>query len=415
MISFNFTYSGKPMIESLKDSFDEWKSQIELNQEKYQIEIIPGNYDERVYGKIVVKYASQTLFYVLFYRKYYASSDGKRTICAMYSIRLLDEGKDLLDSNDALTLYVDDKLNVNYGNNNNISIVTALMDVLPIREEDKVKRIVELLNVDSKDIIFDTYEKRYVINSPIDEFKWVQDDVPNVFYKYISLEIFHLMMENGTFRMNSIISQSDTTESFYLGDFLCYDYEDEFKRFKNILAEKNILISSFTKLVDNPKMWHDYGDRGKGICLGFKFINGGNLHQVQYIDEGKIALNGYREKTEQLKRDGIQIHYSCIDDYHRFVKNVKYEDEREWRLIIQHNGSLESSLYGDRYVKFKDFSFEKNELPLLGIKLTSIDTGPCQPNGTTNFPLIAEKAKKVFGDVLINRSRLQSSDIENLE
>lgn len=80
------------------------------------------------------------------------------------------------------------------------------------------------------------------------------------------------MMKNKTFRMNSIISQSDTTETFYLGDFLCDEYENEMKRFKGILSEKNILISSFTNLFDNLQMWKEYGDKGKGICLGFKVI-----------------------------------------------------------------------------------------------------------------------------------------------
>lgn len=178
----------------------------------------------------------------------------------------------------------------------------------------------------------------------------------------VPLKVFHLMLLHGTFRMNSIVSQSDTQETFYLGDFVCSDYEDEFKRFCGMLSEQTVLISSFTTKHDDAYMWKEYGDDGRGACLGFRLTGGQKLRQMQYIDEKTTELRKYKHLVDQLKEEGVHVHFSAIDDWHRFVKNDKYHNQ-------------------------------------------SILIGPNQPDGTSNFPLLAQRAHKLFGkEIIVNRS-----------
>lgn len=414
MTSFIFNVPYESSMAGLKDILEQWIAYIEMNRDKYEVSIVQNKYQEPTYGKLEVRYNRKVLFFIVFYRKYKKLDNGKMQIFSMGNIRIFNEGNELLNDEYGITMFVNDKFGTNYGRFQNQHLFDALMNVLPLSDQEEVKRIVEVLNVKKEDISFDSYEKRYVIKSPINPLNWKQENEPDIFYKYMSLRVFHLMMENKTFRMNSIVSQSDTTETFYLGDFLCDDYEDERKRFKGVLSEKNVLISSFTTLSDDMRMWNEYGDEGKGVCLGFKLIGKGTLHQVQYIDENNTPLDVYRKSAKQLKEEGIRIHYSGIDDNHRFVKNVKYENEKEWRLIVEYEGELSNAVYNDdRYVVYHDFPFQWNKLPEIGIELRSICVGPCQPKGTTNFPLLSERVIKEFGNiVIINRSKLSSMCID---
>src|SRR3712207_7788015 len=58
----------------------------------------------------------------------------------------------------------------------------------------------------------------------------------------LPISTFHKILTNKSFRMHSIVSQSDVTESLYLGDLLSADYENDTDRFKGVLKEKDVLI-----------------------------------------------------------------------------------------------------------------------------------------------------------------------------
>lgn len=419
MNTFTFTFnSDKSMIESLQEGFYEWISKIERDRDLYEVSIVSGNFHPPFYGRLAVKYKSRVLFYVDFYKGYERDKNTIR-VYGTFQIRAADEGKDILPIDQNLIIGVSlakSALYANYNGNPNVPIAKMLEDILPLKDPKKVERIIEILNIPSEEILFDTYEKRYIITSSIDMLKWQQEEQPHFFYKYMSLDVFYQMMEKGTFRMNSITSQSDVTETFYLGDFLCDDYEDEIERFKEAVLEINTLISSFTTSYDNAVMWCGYGDEGKGVCLGFQLIDNGTLHQVQYIDEKTTNLNDYKEKAAILKKEGIRIHYADIDNYHRFVKNNKYKREKEWRLIHKHNGHLNPTKYGDRSAAYHEFKFEANKLKDLGIELISVDLGPCYTKESSPFPLLAMSIKSVFGHkVVVNRSRLTEADIQKIK
>ena len=389
MNTFTFTFnSDKSMIESLQEGFYEWISKIERDKELYEVSIVPGNFHHPFYGILAVKYKSRILFYVDFYKGYERDKNTIR-VFGTFQIRAADEGKDILPIDQNLIIGVslsNSALYANYNGNQNVPIAKMLEEILPLKDAKKVDRIIEILNI------------------------------PSFFYKYMSLDVFYLMMGNRTYRMNSIISQSDFTETFYLGDFLCDDYEDEIERFKGAVSEMNILISSFTTSHDNAEMWFEYGDKGKGVCLGFQLTDSGTLHQVQYIDEKTTNLNDYKEKAAILKKEGIRIHYASIDNYHRFVKSDKYKKEKEWRLIHRYNGNLDPTKYGDRPAAYHDFKFEANKLKDIGIELISVDLGPCYTKENTPFPLLAVSVKNLFGSkIAVNRSRLSDVDIQEIK
>ena len=291
--------------------------------------------------------------------------------------------------------------------NKRILLMHCMMCYL-ISDKEDVKKIINVFGISSDRVKLDTYQKRYVIDSPIPELQWKEGAAPRAFYKYVSLDVFHKMLLNGTYRMNSIISQSDTQETFYIGDLVCGDYEDEYKRFKGMLSEENTLISSFTTKYDDAYMWKEYGDKGKGVCLCFHLKGERKLRQIMYVDEKKSAIMRYKRLVDELKKDGIRMHFTAIDDVHRFVKNSKYSSEEEWRLLVEYDGMVDYDLYGNRCVSYKDFEFQGRELPEIGLFHDSILIGPNQPEGTSNFPLLAQRAYKRFGDeIIVNRSLIE--------
>lgn len=407
MLSFEMQFDGRPDIENLEQGFRKWMSAIEIEAEKYDVKILPSFDREPNIGRLEVTYEGNRLFDVNFYRKYLRTGNGKKGICSMITVRIEDEGKTLMKPGDELQLNVDDRLGVNYiGKQKNIA--EALQDVLPLRDEKQVKYIVDMLGVEAEYIKMDSYQKRYVIDTPIPELEWQEDAAPDTFYKYVSLEVFHKMLLNGTFRMNSIVSQSDTQETFYIGDLVCGDYEDEFKRFAGIVSEQKTLISSFTTAYDDAFMWKEYGNDGQGVCLGFRLTGGRKLCQVKYVDEQTTSLWRYKKLVEEMNKEGVRVHFTVVDDVHRFVKSDRYKLENEWRLVVDYEGEVDYDLYGNRCVSYKDFEFEGCELPEIGLQLESILIGPNQPEGTSNFPLLTVRAHKRFGDeVIVNRSRTE--------
>jgi hypothetical protein len=124
----------------------------------------------------------------------------------------------------------------------------------------------------------------------------------------------------------------------------------------------------------------------------------------------------YKKLVDELKKEDVHVHFTAVDDVHRFVKNIKYKPEDEWRLVVEYDGEVDSDLYGNRCVSYKDFKFDGRDLPEIGLHLDSILIGPNQPEGTSNFPLLTQRAYKLFGEeVIVNRSRCETSNCVKTE
>ena len=153
------------MIACLRDALMEWISHIEIDQDKYSVEMLPMECHHPMYGRLAVNYDTKLLFFVDFYKKYGRTNEGKRTVNGMFHIRIQDEGKDLLTPGDSMILQINDRFQVNYRGRQNVPIAQALMDVLPIRDEEKVGKIVEILGITPRTYILNVrLEKaRYLI------------------------------------------------------------------------------------------------------------------------------------------------------------------------------------------------------------------------------------------------------------
>ena len=157
--TFTFTLNpDKSMIESLQEGFYEWISKIERDKELYEVNIVPGNFHHPFYGRLVVKYKSRVLFYVDFY-KGCERDKNKIRVYGTFQLRAVDEGKDILPIDQDLIIGVslaNLALYANYNGNQNVPIVKMLENVLPLKDPKKVERIIEILNIPSEKIIFDT-------------------------------------------------------------------------------------------------------------------------------------------------------------------------------------------------------------------------------------------------------------------
>jgi len=204
--------------------------------------------------------------------------------------------------------------------------------------------------------------------------------------------------------MNSIVCQSDETESLYFGNFLCNEYDDIEDRYKEILKESNILISSFTCIANDSTMWEKYGDENRGIMLGFESMKGDILTPIQYINEAQDELKILRDNIQSLKKNNIRVHFAEIDKMHRYIKNDRFKDENEWRLIHEYKGKIDSALYNDidggqTYAYYHDFPFNGNKLNDLNMTLVSVTIGNKQRR---NSPaLLLKDIRDVFGDIEI--------------
>lgn len=398
-------------ILTLERIFRKWIAKIEMEADAFDVKTTPAPDPERAYGRLEVTYRHKALFYVNFYKKYFRTEEGKRAIQGMVTVRRRNDGDALLRPGEHLTLHVDDHWYVNY-NGKQAHLVDALQDVLPVRDEEQVQRISEVLHVGPEHIKRDSYQKRYVVDISLPALQWKEEPAPERFYKYVPLEVFHKMLLKGTFRMNSIVSQSDTEETFYLGNLVCGDYEDELKRFTGMLSEHTVLISSFTTEYDVRKMWKEYAGNGRGVCLGFSLIGSERLRQMQYVKRRKSGLMKLKKRVSILKEEGISVHFSAVDDACRFVKSRKYRAEKEWRLLIDHHAEVEYDLYGNRCVSYHDFKFKGRELPEIGLRLDSIIIGPNQAKEVDIFPLLAQRAHQRFGEeIVVNRSKVKMLSI----
>lgn len=77
--------NGMMNIHTFVDGMKEWMSHIEIDRDKYTIEIMPGFDQYPSYGKLAVKHENDVLFFINFYRKYGRTEDGHKCLHGMFS------------------------------------------------------------------------------------------------------------------------------------------------------------------------------------------------------------------------------------------------------------------------------------------------------------------------------------------
>lgn len=181
----------------------------------------------------------------------------------------------------------------------------------------------------------------------------------------------------------------------------------------NNIIKKQVVFSSFccnsskngnpTYGYSRPRMWSQYGEGHKGVCLVFSKTDISNTLEHDYGSESYVIfqdsmkykdnlINGSRHHCLCADKDTFEIdtpyNYACkhIEAYYQdmfFFKQMDYKDEHEYRIILltkgdralEENGiyiNIESSLkgiiLGDRFPKVY-YSLVKDICKNLKIKL----------------------------------------------
>lgn len=355
--------------------------------------------------------------------------NGRFQVRGMFSVRAVHD--DYWYDNDDLgtDIFVDEYLRCQFQNKS--TTFDKLLDILlPLADGDKVKKISEdLEKVGFKDtsVKFDTFTYKYVVEGDIHSFLYKEDKADSSiddigkkrFFKYMSFTTYIEMLKSKKIRLNSIMSMNDSSETFYLGDYLCKAYEDERRkvlypksrffqdgglRKKKVVDYKNNLIGCFSEKGDDALMWRLYGDGGKGICLEFEIENE-SLKPVLYLDEKNQKAKQLTELAGRLKNDGITLYYKDFSKYHFYTKSWYFRDEGEWRILKEASDEeLEVANYDGLICLFKDYPFEE-----LGLKPTRLYIGANLAYKDVNVPLLVDLSKRE-----LNVQHVLMSNVESL-
>ena len=354
--------------------------------------------------------------------------NGQRQVRGMFSLRAVYD--DYWYDNDDLWagVFVDEYMECQFLNKRT-SFVSLLDVLLPLADDGKVEKIrteLEKIGFEKDTVRFDTYTYKYVVEGDIRSFLYEDghEDTADAggkrrFFKYMSFNTYIEMLKSRKMRLNSIMSMNDSSETFYLGDYLCRAYEDERRKVlhpksryfqdgglrKNKVVEyKNNLIGCFSEKRDDALMWRLYGDGGKGVCLEFQ-IDNDSLKPVLYLDEQNQKVKQLIEVATRLKNEGITLHYKDLSNYHYYTKSRYYRDECEWRIVQEAgDGELQVANYGGLICLYKDYAFEE-----LGLTPTMVYLGANMTYKDVNVPLLTDLSKRQLGV-----KHVMMSDVESL-
>lgn len=122
------------------------------------------------------------------------------------------------------------------------------------------------------------------------------------------------------------------------------------------LNKRDQFVCSFTETNDNPKMWEEYANQYKGFCIRYDFSQGiridllDNESSVSAIEKllpvfytnRRPKFDSYQFQLEQYKDTFYEVEdeYWSLDiaiklDLQMLVKNPRYLNEQEWRIVIR--------------------------------------------------------------------------------
>jgi hypothetical protein len=127
-------------------------------------------------------------------------------------------------------------------------------------------------------------------------------------------------------------------------------------------ADYEYFICSLSEKADSISQWQRYGGAGRGYCLGFDvaklkdaFDDPITLNQMCYHHSAQqerlvsmtndirmwMADQAERAEPDQLLRDGADFLAGRLSWVALQCKNPQFEDEREWRLVLERPASGE--------------------------------------------------------------------------
>lgn len=298
-------------------------------------------------------------------------------------------------------------------------LTSFLDEFLPLAKEEDCVLIASELdkhNITYSGISFDSYQKKYIVQLDLKEvLNLAKDNSSNeeyiTLYKYMPLETYHSMLQNMTFRMNSIVSMNDVSETFWMNTLL-YGNEKQSKEqiYEGVIKSKNVLISSFSDKADDPIMWRLYGNTGNGVCLGFS-IKRKDVDKIYYINNADQTCAALKEIAKGLRSRNIEIIYEDNEDLQYRIKSTIYNIESEYRLIWKKEEQIEDiAIYNGLLSLYKDFKYDKGTglFKDINIKLTELIIGNNIPYYESNYPLLIALSDEKFKNLVIQPSEIDS-------
>lgn len=307
--------------------------------------------------------------------------------------------------------------------NNPYTLQEVMEIVLPISQQnnqDEIEKALNKIEFKYKNIKYDTLHQRYIIDTSLTEsIGSIAKPTPELrYFKYMSLETYMNILKNKKFRMNSIVSMNDSSESFFLGDYLCNAYYNSRQeklnptiyalnknslKYDKTVEYKNTLITSFSTLCDDSLMWRLYGDNGKGVCVEYT-VNSEKIKPVLYIDEKDKKITSLKNAVKSLESKNIRLYFNDINNYQFFTKSSQFEYEKEYRLLMKcSNDKLEFTKYHDTISFYHDFDYDE-----IAVRPRILYVGANLPNMDINFPLLVDLSKRELNINLYEISKVDT-------
>lgn len=408
----------KSIIAIAKQFIGERISLIDYNKDMYKFWVEECKDGEPM---LVIFYGSKVYLTIRPLRRY-MEVNGKIRVSECFSIRRKNDSDWYkTDEYKSCLVYVDEKMNWEI-QNKKYSTDEFLNVFLPVgkkQESSIIQDDLKTLGFSIDKVPFDTMNQRYILD--IDFMKYLNvkvDTKEEELYlcKYMSLDTFMCIAKAQKIRLNSVVSMNDTSESFFLGDYLCNAYDDirrkntdveyynqfpKALRYSKVIERKKNLIMCLTSRVDDAMMWRLYGDNGRGICMCFS-VPYNIVRPITYISEKNEKLRELKTIASKWTEQGINVMFTDIDKYMFFTKSIQFEYEHEYRLMKEcEENSLETTKYGDLISFYKDYNFSDLE-----IKPVTLYIGSNLPQRDVNYPLIVDIANRKLKIHVINNSRV---------
>lgn len=410
-------------LQLIKETYDNVKNcvcqrltRINFNADLFKLEENASGNGEPY---LVVSYDSKAYLIIRPYRRSYRNLSGQ--LCLRTSISLIRKDDAAWYNKEYKTVTVSVNENMVWKvDKKEYDTDTFLNHFLPVMDEqvcEIIKNDLSTLDFSIDDILFDTMNQRYVLNVDFLDFLNPKTDYKGpelVLCKYMSLDTFLCIAQSNSIRLNSVVSMNDSSESFFLGDYLCNAYDDvrrknidfdfyqkypDALRFSKIIEHKNYLIMSLTNRIDDAMMWRLYGDNGRGVCLCFR-VPTDLVKPIIYISEKNEKLNSLKNIVSRWRDKNINVTFGAIDKYMFFTKSLQFEYEDEYRILkVCADDDLKIAKYGNLISFYNDYKISE-----LAIKPASLYIGSNLPNRDVNYPLLVDIAKRLLHVFAVNNS-----------
>lgn len=192
----------------------------------------------------------------------------------------------------------------------------------------------------------------------------MKNEKEEIVYHYCTLEGFLSIIQNSSIWMSDISKSNDCLESIYIRNKIKNRIRCELEgdsenlhawqtgdRISGELDDSMLTyVACFSEKMDCLSQWRGYADDGKGISIGFckrmleslPKIMHHNLSFSKVIYDEKQQEKYVNKVVEEIFRNmefkgiglaGIEWNSNHKDEFAKY-KNPSFEEEREWRLIL---------------------------------------------------------------------------------